>query len=92
VTSARGGRGWRDTALLARGPVATDVAGAFEVMWREADGGAPEPEPAATVPPAALVAADRPGERRMARLYAWERRPRWHRAAESVSALLAPVP
>lgn len=69
-----GGGGWRDTALLARGSVAGDLAKCFEVMWR---GGGAEAETGDTVPlenipvPAVLVAADRPGDRRVAGLYSW---------------------
>jgi cardiolipin synthase len=68
--SARGGRGWRDTALLVHGPVAEDVARAFEIMWQSATRPADAPE-AATAPPAALLAADRPGDQRIARIYEW---------------------
>jgi cardiolipin synthase len=31
--SSWGGSGWRDTALMVHGPVATDVQKAFESMW-----------------------------------------------------------
>jgi len=69
-----GGRGWRDTALLARGAVAGDVARFFDAMWEHADHddvAAPQLPPRALPPPVVLVAADRPGERRVARLYTW---------------------
>lgn len=79
--SDRGGGGWRDTALLVRGPVVADLAVTFERMWKRAHGdvqfpslthehdisalGAPRGDAAA------LVAADRPGTRRMAAIYEW---------------------
>jgi len=70
--SARGGNGWRDTALLVRGAIAEDVGRAFDVMWEIAAKRAPLAEPTTvTAPPAALLAADRPGELRVARLYDW---------------------
>jgi cardiolipin synthase len=68
-----GGSGWRDTALCVRGRVSLDVEAAFEALWQRSE--APDrPEEAGTVtvasPPAAILAADRPGARRLARLYA----------------------
>jgi cardiolipin synthase len=68
----QGGAGWRDTALLVRGPVAADIKRAFEAMWKRADG---HDVPVALKPggslspPAALVVADRPGVQQVARLY-----------------------
>jgi len=71
--TSHGGEGWRDTALLVRGPVAADVKHAFEAMWTHA-GAADTPVALATratpSPPAALVVADQPGEQRVANLYA----------------------
>lgn len=77
----RGGSGWRDTAVLIRGPVVADLAVSFERMWRRAHGdphfptltqeydrnalGAPRGDAAA------LVAADRPGTKRVAAIYEW---------------------
>ncbi|MFZ4482653.1 MAG: phospholipase D-like domain-containing protein [Chthoniobacterales bacterium] len=72
---AQGGRDWRDTALLVRGPLAGDVGTAFEAMWRRA-GEVEVPVPAAAdiMPPPApcgLVAADQPGAHHVAGLYIW---------------------
>lgn len=67
-----GGEGWRDTALLVRGPIAADVKRTFEFMWARANGSdvpiAPE-EHRTLSPPAALVVADRPGVQHVAKLY-----------------------
>ncbi len=72
--SAGGGGGWRDTALLVRGPMAGDVEAAFDTMW-ELDRKGPAPErsdPAdPTGPPLGIVAADRPGARCVANVYEW---------------------
>jgi cardiolipin synthase len=72
---SQGGRDWRDTALLVRGPLAGDVGVAFEGMWRRAgDAEVPAPAPADIVPPPApcgLVAADQPGAHHVAGLYIW---------------------
>jgi len=71
--ASQGGAGWRDTALLVRGPVAADVKQAFEAMWKCADGRDVHvvPEPGGSLsPPAALVVADRPGLQHVANLYA----------------------
>jgi cardiolipin synthase A/B len=72
--SSRGGSGWRDTGLLVRGPVATDLETAFDAMWRRAAEqprvrGAESAGDAA--PPAALIAADEPGRRYVSALYQW---------------------
>lgn len=74
---AQGGGGWRDTALLARGPVVRDLEKAFHEMWRRA-AGKPDrgdvtgteasPAPAG---PALWMAADWPDARRVVHLYAW---------------------
>jgi cardiolipin synthase A/B len=72
--SAQGGRGWRDTGLLVRGPVVADLERAFAAMWRRADDSRAPPEPPAESyagVPAALVAADQPGERHVSALYQW---------------------
>ncbi|MBW2714722.1 MAG: hypothetical protein JRD03_01520 [Deltaproteobacteria bacterium] len=70
--TSEGGAGWRDTALLVRGPIAEDVKRSFESMWKRADGHdvpvAPKPG-GSLAPPAALVVADRPGVQQVARLY-----------------------
>jgi cardiolipin synthase len=69
----QGGAGWRDTALIVRGPIAADVKRAFEAMWQRADGhNVPASlEPGGSLsPPAALVVADRPGAQHVANLYA----------------------
>ncbi len=71
--TSQGGEGWRDTALLVRGPIAADVKRAFDAMWQRADGSElpVHPETAAPLsPPAALVVADRPGVQHVANLYA----------------------
>jgi cardiolipin synthase len=36
--ASEGGAGWRDTALLVRGPIAADVRAEFEAMWQRALG------------------------------------------------------
>jgi cardiolipin synthase len=71
--ASQGGAGWRDTALLVRGPIAADVKRTFEAMWKRADGqDVPVvPQPGGLLsPPAALVVADRPGAQQVANLYA----------------------
>jgi cardiolipin synthase len=72
--SSRGGKGWRDTGLLVRGPVATDLEAAFDAMWRRAgeQHQLPGIESAAdSPPPAALIAADEPDRRYVSALYQW---------------------
>ncbi|MEX1111044.1 MAG: phosphatidylserine/phosphatidylglycerophosphate/cardiolipin synthase family protein [Chthoniobacterales bacterium] len=69
-----GGQNWRDTALLVRGPVAGDVAVAFESMWRRAVmEEVPVPSVFTEAPeiPCALVAADQPGALHVAYVYMW---------------------
>lgn len=77
----KGGGGWRDTAVLVRGPAVADLQLAFERMWRRARGPAldsvatiemavgnlPPPRGEATV----VVVGDRPGKGRVAALYEW---------------------
>jgi cardiolipin synthase len=72
----RGGGGWRDTALLVRGPVVADLQQAFEQMWRRARGpvaadarfeASGEPKGDA----AACVVGDGPGRGRVAKMYGW---------------------
>lgn len=79
----RGGGGWRDTALLVRGPVVADVQFGFERMWRRAVDLMPaslRPThvdwPTARLPPprgdaAVVVVGDRPRTQRVALLYEW---------------------
>ncbi len=71
--TSQGGAGWRDTALLVRGPIAADVRNEFEVMWQRADGGdvaiAPETDSAESRP-AAWVVTNEPGIQQVAGLYA----------------------
>ena len=73
--SSRGGNGWRDTGLLVRGPVVTDLDAAFEAMWQQTTGRQEPRQMAASAmvsaPPAALVAADEPGVRHVSALYEW---------------------
>ncbi len=74
ASSERGGKGWRDTGLLVRGPVVGDVSAAFDAMWERADDKRCEARQASTArstPPVALVAADQPGARRVSALYRW---------------------
>jgi len=71
--TSQGGAGWRDTALLVRGPVAADVRLAFEAMWARAGGEDVQPIAVASTArslPSALVVADRPGAQQVAKLYA----------------------
>ncbi len=78
----RGGGGWRDTALLVRGPAVADLQLAFERMWRRALGPIPETfstllEARALTLPAprgsarVIVVGDRPRTQRVAALYEW---------------------
>jgi len=69
--SSLGGYGWRDTALEVHGPVVADLEAAFDAMWDGADDPRVAPRGADADPPAALVAADRPGAARVAHLYEW---------------------
>jgi cardiolipin synthase len=76
-----GGGGWRDTALMVRGPAVADLQLAFERMWSRAHsqtplGGATGSEAAATLPrprgdAAVVVVGDRPRTHRVAALYEW---------------------
>ncbi len=82
----RGGAGWRDTAVMIRGPAVADLQLAFERMWHRARVPARTADqdtrltmelPRASPPPerkgnaAVVVVGDRPGTRRVAALYAW---------------------
>lgn len=77
----KGGGGWRDTAVLIRGPVVADLQLAFERMWRRARGPALDLIPtiemqAGRLPPqrgdaCVIVVGDRPGKGRVAALYEW---------------------
>jgi len=82
----RGGGGWRDTAVMIRGPAVADLQLAFERMWHRARATARAADqdarltmemPLAQAPPPAkgsatvLVVGDRPGTRRVAAMYAW---------------------
>ncbi len=72
--SRSGGAGWRDTALLVRGPVAADVKSKFDgLWWRIAEEIAAAPDDAAAVatPPLALLVADRPSAHHVANVYEW---------------------
>jgi cardiolipin synthase A/B len=76
-----GGSGWRDTALLVRGPVVADLEVAFERMWRRAHRNIQFPTltreesiaglGATYGEAAATVVADRPGTQRVAKIYEW---------------------
>lgn len=78
----RGGGGWRDTAVLVRGPAVADLQLAFERMWTRAlgvvghsvttdlghqVGSLPPPKGNAAV----IVVGDRPRTQRVAALYEW---------------------
>jgi cardiolipin synthase len=79
-----GGSGWRDTAMLLRGPAVADLTVAFERMWKRAThddvhfptltheqhagGGALG---ATRGDAAAMVVGDRPGTKRVAAIYEW---------------------
>src|SRR5262249_20704574 len=73
--SSKGGGGWRDTALIVRGPVAADVELGFDAMWERADELAVPVlamvDETSPPPPVALVVADRPGAARVSALYQW---------------------
>ena len=77
-----GGGGWRDTAVLVRGPAIADLQLAFERMWRRALGKQKEAftsllqMQALTLPPrrgdaAVVVVGERPRTQRVAALYEW---------------------
>ncbi len=76
----QGGSGWRDTAMLLRGPAVADLTVAFERMWKRAthdDVHFPTLTHeqrvgalgAAKGDAAAMVVADRPGTKRVAAIY-----------------------
>src|SRR5207253_3990372 len=79
----RGGGGWRDTALMVRGPAVADLQLAFERMWRRALGAAPErrfttlleAQNLTLSPPRGeakvIVVGDRPRTQRVSALYTW---------------------
>jgi len=79
----RGGGGWRDTALLVRGPAVADLQLAFERMWRRALTLVPETLrathvdlPVASLPrergeASVIIVGDRPRTQRVAALYEW---------------------
>ena len=78
----RGGGGWRDTAVLIRGPAVADLQLAFERMWSRALGSQPRgiatdmAIPAGALPPrkgdaTVIVVGDRPRTNRVAALYEW---------------------
>lgn len=78
----RGGGGWRDTAVLVRGPAVADLQLAFERMWHRALGPKPEAfsnlldSQSLTLPPPrgdakVIVVGDRPRTQRVAALYEW---------------------
>lgn len=77
--SDRGGGGWRDTAVLVRGPAVADLDLAFGRMWRRARGGRDFPSLAAEFvgggepkgDAAVVVVGDRPGLQRVAAIYEW---------------------
>lgn len=70
-----GGRDWRDTALLIRGPVVGQVTVAFDAMWQRCSGGSFELPDFSGAPPSScpcgMVAADLPGAHRVAEVYIW---------------------
>jgi len=79
--SEEGGGGWRDTAILIRGPAVADLQVTFDRMWRRAHGNIEFPtltgeeritslgEPYGDA--AAIVVADRPLTNRVAAIYEW---------------------
>lgn len=70
-----GGRNWRDTALLVRGPLAGDVGVAFDLMWLRAEGDKANVPSVFTAsappPPCGMVAADQPGAHHVGGIYEW---------------------
>lgn len=96
----RGGSGWRDTAVLVRGPAVADLQVAFERMWRRARGKVPETHPTlalpvATLPPrkgdaSVVVVGDRPRTHRVAALYEWLARHARHSIEISDAYFVAP--
>ncbi|OGT92592.1 MAG: hypothetical protein A2083_03585 [Gemmatimonadetes bacterium GWC2_71_9] len=77
----RGGGGWRDTAMMVRGPAVADLQVAFERMWARAHGAAVDTTltqegPTGALPSpkgdaAVVVVGDRPGTGRVAAIYEW---------------------
>ena len=78
----RGGGGWRDTAILVRGPAVADIQLAFERMWTRALGIAASGVatnlaiPVGTMPAprgdaSVIVVGDRPRTQRVAAMYEW---------------------
>jgi cardiolipin synthase len=76
-----GGGGWRDTAVLVRGPAVADLEVAFERMWRRAHGHVDfsthtrddnlRARHSTYGDAAVVVVGDRPGTRRVAAIYEW---------------------
>ena len=82
AASDRGGGGWRDTAILVRGPAVADLQLAFERMWTRAIGIRRQATTTdvemetLTLPPergdeSVIVVGDRPRTQRVAALYEW---------------------
>jgi cardiolipin synthase len=81
--ASHGGKGWRDTAAVVRGPAVMDCQLAFERMWRRAleripgsSGASQFTLPAARIPAVkgdtdVVVVGDRPRTHRVAALYEW---------------------
>ncbi|OGU02426.1 MAG: hypothetical protein A2085_07460 [Gemmatimonadetes bacterium GWC2_71_10] len=78
----QGGSGWRDTAMLLRGPAVADLTVAFERMWKRATHDTVHFPTltheqhigalgSAKGDAAAMVVGDRPGTRRVAAIYEW---------------------
>jgi cardiolipin synthase len=77
----RGGGGWRDTAVLVRGPAVADLQAAFERMWRRAHALVPDTHhtlahaagalPAHRGDASVVVVGDRPRTHRVSALYEW---------------------
>lgn len=76
-----GGGGWRDTAVLIRGPAVADLEVAFDRMWRRAHGHFEFPTltheqdirglKGSGGDAAVIVVGDRPGTKRVAAIYEW---------------------
>jgi len=79
--SDQGGGGWRDTAVLIRGPAVADLQVAFDRMWKRAHGDIEFPTltqehvadggSATRGDAAVVVVGDRPGTKRVAAIYEW---------------------
>jgi cardiolipin synthase len=92
--SEKGGRGWRDTAIRARGTIAQDVERAFLKLW-ESSTSPPlttTADSADTRPAVAILAEDLPGAGRVASIYEWLARTAQESLEITDAYMVAPPP